>query len=108
MRDQTLLTTLEKYSLNRENLTRNLLLTIFCLFHPPKPKGYRWTICFETGGTSPPQGGSVIPWAPVLQINAAIHLTVNGIFDFSSPYESKLSTGPKKQNHFLLEVAAFA
>lgn len=48
MRDQTLLTTLEKYSLNRKSLTRNLLLTIFCLFHPPKPKGYRWTICFES------------------------------------------------------------
>jgi len=30
------------------------------------------------GGTLPPQGGSVIPWASVLQINAAIHLMVNG------------------------------
>jgi len=50
----------------------------------------------------------VIPWTPVLQINAAIHLPVNGVFDFSSPYESKLSAGPKKQNHFLMEVAAFA
>ena len=49
------------------------------------------------GSTSPPDGGSMIPWAPVLQINAAIHLTVNGIFDFSFPYESNLSTDPKKQ-----------
>ena len=63
-----------KDSVNRENLTRNLLLANFCLFHPPKPKGHRWTTYFESGGTSPPQGGK----------------------------------GTKNQNHFLVEVAAFA
>ena len=73
IKDQTSLTIVEKYCLNRENLTKNLLLTNFYQFYPPKSKGHKWTICIEGGGTSPPAGGSVIPWAPVLQIEAIIY-----------------------------------
>jgi hypothetical protein len=44
----------------------------------------------------------------VLQISTAIRLMANNGFIFSKPYESKLSTVCKKQNHLLAKVAVLA
>jgi hypothetical protein len=48
------------------------------------------------------------PLDPVLQISTAIRLMANNGFIFSIPYESKLSTVCKKQNHLLAKVAVLA
>ena len=59
------------------------------------------------GGTSPPQGGSVIPWAPVLQIENK-HLASQGSFCF---FENLMKTSfqrfPQKQKTPLMGVFVF-